>query len=286
MKKIRVLVFGTTGTGKTSLCNNLTRGARPVDNGPKGVTSKTHIYPIFTSGDAQIEIIDTAGLNEAIEGTVKPEEAIKQIMLLLQSAAEGFSILVHVMRMGRLTKDHEADYKFFVESMALSKIPSILAVTGCENEHPMSSWPERHRSSFERYAYGDIVATCFAQGGPLEEHYAPLRDQSRASLVAAITAHALPEPQLLYGAGTGTTYKKLISRLWNEFVDLAGLAKELRWQLNESTYDFLKRQGVPQKVARLLITHIPDLLDELPIPIGRKWLKKKLRNLLKFFIRK
>ena len=92
------------GDRQDQLCNNLTRGARAVGNGPKGVTSKTHIYPAFTVGDDQIEIVDTAGLNEAVEGTVPPEEAIKQILLLLQSAAEGFSLLIHVMRMGRLRK--------------------------------------------------------------------------------------------------------------------------------------------------------------------------------------
>ena len=286
MRKIRVLVFGTTGTGKTSLCNNLTRGARSVGNGPKGVTSKTHIYPAFTVGEDQIEIIDTAGLNEAVEGTVPPEEAIKQILLLLQSAAEGFSLLVHVMRMGRLTKDHQADYRFFVEKLALNNIPSILVVTGCENVQPMSRWVEEHRGAFENYEYREIVATCCAKGGPLEAHYAPLREQSREEVIAAIRAYSLPEPKLLYGTGTGTTFKQLASRLWNEFADLAGLAKEMRWQLNESTYEFLKRQGVPQKLAKLLVTHIPDLIDELPIPVGRSWLKKKVRWFLKKFLRK
>ena len=112
-------------------------------------------------------------------------------------------------------------------------------------------------------------------------HFAPLREQSRDEMIAAVRACSLPEPKLLYGAGTGTTFKQLASRLWNEFADLAGLAKELRWQLNETTYEFLKRQGVPRKIAKLLVTHIPDLLDELPIPFGRGWLKKKLRRLLK-----
>jgi hypothetical protein len=286
MRKIRVLVFGTTGTGKTSLCNNLTRGARAVGNGPKGVTSKTHIYPAFTVGDDQIEIVDTAGLNEAVEGTVPPEEAIKQILLLLQSAAEGFSLLIHVMRMGRLTKDHAADYKFFVEKLGVGDVPAILAVTGCENEQPMSGWVNTNRDAFEGYAYKEIVATCCAKGGPLEPHFAPLREQSREEMIAAMRSCALPEPKLLYGAGTGTTFKQLASRLWNEFADLAGLAKELRWQLNETTYEFLKRQGVPQKVAKLLVTHIPDLWDELPIPFGRGWLKKKTRWLLKKIFRK
>jgi hypothetical protein len=281
MRKIRVLVFGTTGTGKTSLCNNLARGDRAVGNGPKGVTSKTHIYPSFTVGDDQIEIIDTAGLHEADGGTVKPEDAIKQIMLLLQSAAGGFSLLVHVMRLGRVLKDHKEDYEFFVKKMALGKIPSILVVTGCENEQPMSAWVERNRAEFAKFAYRDIIATCCARDGALAAHFAPLRETSRIAVIAAIQAYALPEPKLLYGAGTGTTFKQFASRLWNEFADLAGLAKEMRWQLNESTYDFLKRQGVPQKVAKLLVTHIPDLIDELPIPIGRGWLKKKIRRLLR-----
>jgi len=43
MKNIRILVFGATGIGKTSLCNVLTGRVRPTDNGARGIYAKSHL---------------------------------------------------------------------------------------------------------------------------------------------------------------------------------------------------------------------------------------------------
>jgi predicted GTPase len=180
MKNIRVLVFGATGTGKTSLCNALTGKSRPTDNGAKGITAKSHLYPAFQTGECKIEIIDTVGLHESSHGTVPAEQAVVELIELLEKARDGFSLLVHVTRASRITKEHDDDYMFFVEKMTQGSIPVILAVTGCENEHPMTSWVERNQEAFARFAYKELVPTCFASGGPMEEFFAPLRAQSRS----------------------------------------------------------------------------------------------------------
>jgi len=51
---VRVLVFGATGTGKTSLCNVLSGRSRPTDGGAKGVTEKTHLYAAFEANGQKI----------------------------------------------------------------------------------------------------------------------------------------------------------------------------------------------------------------------------------------
>ncbi len=287
MKNIRVLVFGATGTGKTSLCNALTDKALPTDNGAKGITAKSFQYPPFQNGDYKIEIVDTVGLHESSHGTVPAEQAVVELIELLEKARDGFSLLVHVTRASRITKEHDDDYKFFVEKMTQGSIPVILAVTGCENEQPMTAWVKRNQESFARFAYKELVPTCFAAGGPMEDFYAPLRAQSREHLLASIVQNALAEPCKLYGAGTSSSFSDALTRIWNEFVSVAGLPDKYRRKVNESVYALMKRLGVPQAIADAAIKHIPDLLEELgnktPVPGGGKMLRKLSVVLLKWY---
>lgn len=290
MQTIRVLVFGATGVGKTSLCNVITGKSRPTNNGARGITAKSHIYPAFQTSDCKIEIIDTVGLHESSHGTVPAEQAVVELIELLEKARDGFSLLVHVTRASRITKEHDDDYSFFVEKMTQNNIPVILAVTGCENEHPMEAWVNKNLEAFSRFAYKGIVPTCFASGGPMEKFFAPLRIQSREQLLRSILAHALAEPSKIYGAGTGSSFSEALSRIWNEFVTLAGFSDECRLQVNESAYVLMKRLGVPQAIADAAIKHIPDLVEELgnktPVPGGGKILRKLSEMLLKRFYSK
>jgi hypothetical protein len=287
MKTLRVLVFGATGTGKTSLCNALTGKSRPTDNGARGITAKSHMYPAFAEGDCRIEIVDTVGLHESSYGTVPAEQAVVALIELLEKARDGFSLLVHVTRASRITKEHDDDYTFFVDKMTKGRIPVILAVTGCENDSPMSAWADRNRAAFDRFAYEDIVSTCFASGGPMESFFAPLRTESRQRLLESVIAHALAEPARIYGAGTSSSFDEALTRIWNDFVALAGLPDKYRRQVNESVYSLMKRLGVPQAIADAAVKHIPDLVEELasktPVPGGGKlarriseWVLKKL----------
>ena len=278
MKSIRILVFGATGIGKTSLCNALTGRVRPTDNGARGITAKSHIYPPFQTGDCKIQIIDTVGLHESAHGTVPAEQASIALIELLEKAKDGFSLLIHVTRASRITKEHDDDYKFFVEKMTQGRIPVILAVTGCENEQPMISWVERNQDAFSRFAYKELVPTCFASGGPMEDFFAPLRAQSREHLLRSIIQNALAEPSKLYGTGTGSSFREAIYRIWNEFITITGLPDKYRTMVNVSAYAFMKRLGVPERIADALIKHIPDLAEELgnktPVPFAGKILRK------------
>ena len=211
MTAIRALVFGATGTGKTSLCNLLTDRTRPTDNGPLGVTSKSHSHAPFDFEGLKIELVDTVGLHESSFGTVPADKAIVQLVELLTTAKEGFSLLIHVVRATRITKEQEEDYDFFVNKMTERKVPVILVLTGCENEDPMSAWVDKNRGSFSRFLYKALVPTCLAKGGALESHFAPLRIQSKDAILNAIKNHALPEPHRFYGEGTNTTFKDALN---------------------------------------------------------------------------
>ena len=71
-------------------------------------------------------------------------------------------------------------------------------------------------------------------------------------------------------------------------VDLSGLPKQWRGHLNESAFELIKRLGLPERVAKMAIAHLPDLAQELaskaPIPgsgrIGRGLMELLLKALL------
>ena len=283
---IRVLVFGGTGVGKTSLCNTLTGRSRPTGNGASGVTAKSHLYNAFEHQGRKIRLFDTVGLHESSFGTVPAEEALSHVVELIKKAKDGFSLLIHVARASRITKDQEDDYKFFVEKLTEEKIPVLLVLTGCENEEPMTAWVGRNRKSFERFKYAEIISTCFMTGGKFESDYALLRTESKKLLLDAVLTHALASPRLLYGKGTGNTFSKILMRVWNSFVDIGGLPKKLRLQVNESALDLMNRLGVSQKLQKLATDHLPDLVEEmankLPIPGSGKLAKAVVR----YFLRK
>ena len=278
MNKTRVLVFGATGIGKTSLCNTLSGRSRPTDGGAKGVTAKSHQYGVFAFNDRKIELIDTVGLHEGNDGTVPADKAVLQLVELLERAKDGFSLLLHVTRASRITKEFEDDHRFFVEKMTERKIPVLLVVTGCENEDPMQSWVETNRQSFVQFGYHEIVAACFAEGGPLEPHFSPLREQSKLLTLQAIDRLSLNEPALLYGGDTGNSFNQALTNLWNSFVEISGLPKKYRREIHESAFALMRRVGIPESVAKMAIKHIPDLVEELankaPMPGSGKIARK------------
>ena len=284
MNKTRVLVFGATGIGKTSLCNSLSGRSRPTDGGAKGVTAKSHQYGVFTSESRKVELIDTVGLHEGSGGTVPAEKAVLQLVELLEQAKDGFSLLVHVTRASRITKEFEDDHKFFVERLTQRKIPVLLVVTGCENEDPMQTWVEKNRQSFSQFGYHEIVATCFAEGGPLESHFEPLREQSRVLVLQAIDRLSLNEPSLLYGGNTGSSFNQSLTSIWNSFVEISGLPRKYRRGLNESAFALMRRVGIPDDVAKIALKHLPDLVEELankaPIPGSGKIARKISQKVL------
>lgn len=289
MNTFRVLVFGATGTGKTSLCNILTGKSRPTNNGAQGVTAKTHRYSGFIEEGRCIEIVDTVGLHESNFGTVPADKAIVQLVELLENSKEGFNLLIHVTRASRITEEHEEDYKFFVEKMTQGNIPVILVVTGCENESPMQVWIERNRRPFERFSYKEIIPTCLASGGPMEAHFAPLREESRRVVIQSIARDSLPKSFKIYGDGTGKTFSQALTRIWNDFVDLAGLPEKFRGKVNESAYGLMKRLGVPKAIASAAVAHIPDLVEEIaskfPFPLSGKVARSIAEKILGHFMK-
>ena len=252
MSEIRVLVFGSTGSGKTSLCNAISGREYPAESNARGVTFESNTYPYFSHENKTIIITDTIGLDESNSGTVLPHEAIQQIVKLLNASKHGYNLLIHVMKAPRITQSHVKNYNFFADRLTGNNIPVILVVTGCENEEPMNSWVDRNGHEFikDNMKYAQIHATCFAKGGRLENAYKELRNESKDIILKSILENSLATPYLLYKNRSDA--EKLVLRLWNSFCDFFDLDK-YRAGVGDNVLDVLCKMGVSQNTAEFLV---------------------------------
>lgn len=264
MSTYRILVFGTTGVGKTSLCNTLTGKHQEVSSAACGTTFETYTYDPFSIDGDTFYITDTVGLNGSKLDRLSAEKAAEELMKLLQQAQDGFNILIHVFK-GKRDILHDNNYDFFVKGLTKESIPTLLVATGCENEHPMSAWADKNQEYLKLDCkYQEVIATCFAEGVRPEVEalfYAPLRMESRQQLLTAIIRHALSEPiriDTMEIGGIGGIFIKLLKR----FIDLEGVPKHLRTGLNKFAYILMVKYGIPESIAGG-ITEPDGILDKV-----------------------
>ena len=91
-----IVVFGQTGAGKSSIINMLAGNPiAKVSGGASGCTPSNERYPI-PNGDDNYVFWDTAGLNEAEDGTVSSQVAVQNLLNLVND--HGVNLLVYCIR--------------------------------------------------------------------------------------------------------------------------------------------------------------------------------------------
>ena len=122
----RVMVFGSTGQGKSSLINLLSGrfDAATGSDVMKGVTFETSDIAAKSPDGVCYTFVDTVGLNEADDGRVKAIDAFIQLTSLLQNAkSQGFSLALMVTRGSRLSDQaFVQNYEIFVKCMLKGKM--------------------------------------------------------------------------------------------------------------------------------------------------------------------
>ncbi len=244
---IRVLVFGTVGAGKTSMCNTLA-GLEPGDprymetsNSAQSVTLEAYHYKEFHWKGKGIVLTDTAGLvpGQSIGRTYK--FAIANIIKLLRDSQDGYNLLIYVSPPKIEKKLAEDSYNLFYKVLGGERVKIILVVTHIDlidatgtnieyTEKPFVEWLNANRKNYSNYKYADIIATCFKCGGfIMKELFGELRTESRKAVLDAIVKHGqggsikLKEP---------TIFEQGAVKIMNTFLDLTVIAKD-----KQVTYD-------------------------------------------------
>ena len=144
-----VIVFGETGTGKSSLINML--GGAPlagVSSQALGFTFASQAYDLMLAGKPY-RVWDTAGLNEGQQGTIPADVALGNLKSLIQNMGDGVSLLVYCIRGTRFRDILRFNYDMFTSIICQNKVPVVLVITGLENESPMDSWWDANKKEFK-----------------------------------------------------------------------------------------------------------------------------------------
>ena len=161
MQHRNVVIFGESGAGKSSVVNMLLgKNMAPTSSGLSGCTFSSANYGIWIR-DSQYSIYDTAGLNEAKQGTVSSKAAVKDLYRLITNLEGGVNLLVFCMRAKRITTNTVNNYKLFSDALSQGKVPVVAIVTGLEGHEPtMDAWWSENEASFDRYNMHFIGHAC------------------------------------------------------------------------------------------------------------------------------
>jgi len=107
-----------------------------VSGGASGCTPSNQPYPI-PPGDDNYMFWDTAGLNEADDGTVSSQAAVQNLLNLVKD--HGVNLLIYCIR-ERLPNITRVNYDLFWETICRKEVPILLVVTGLEGKHDMNEW--------------------------------------------------------------------------------------------------------------------------------------------------
>ncbi|KAG1897024.1 P-loop containing nucleoside triphosphate hydrolase protein [Suillus fuscotomentosus] len=153
-----VVIFGETGSGKSSIINTITKNQlAKTTNDADGCTSSVQRYPVDFSGQRFV-LFDTAGLGEGPAGTVPDLEVKRQLKNLLcqlissRSPSDGIDLLVYCVSSSRMPGLNTIvqTYDMFYSRTCRKKVPIVIVITGLENEPNMESWWDENRGRFER----------------------------------------------------------------------------------------------------------------------------------------
>jgi energy-coupling factor transporter ATP-binding protein EcfA2 len=143
-----VVVFGETGSGKSSVINMLPGVGEPgsgstakVSSSATSVTNENARYIKVIEGKI-FHIYDTVGLHDISIGRISAMHAVEGLHALISELCDGVNLLVFVMRAPRITIGAQQSYNLLYDAICDKKVPVVIVVTGLEDEVREQWWSE------------------------------------------------------------------------------------------------------------------------------------------------
>lgn len=147
-----VIIFGSSGKGKSSLVNLLAKQTvAEVSDDASDVTFEAHCFEFAT-----FNLWDTRGYPD-------DPAALIELVRLIRSLKHGVSLLITVIPKGRVLEDAGLCYRLVYEFICRQQVPSMLVVTKCETDGKpgvaVGDWVDKNKASLQPKFPG-LSATC------------------------------------------------------------------------------------------------------------------------------
>ncbi|KAG1741417.1 P-loop containing nucleoside triphosphate hydrolase protein [Suillus paluster] len=222
-KRKKVVLFGQTGAGKSSLINLMAgKDVAVTSNDAKRHTMHSAEYDIEFGGDSY-KVFDTIGLEEPQPGLSQYLKTVKNVYKLIRNLERqgGIDLFLFCMPGGRLTATVENNYRLFHEFLCKKKAPVVVAITHLEEEEgAMEAWWERHKETFLTQDDGAAGHACIITA---DRHgkYPDLYEESRVTIHKLVKeCSANGQNQARVGENKGRKLKELFARTLHARTDI------------------------------------------------------------------
>jgi predicted GTPase len=149
MSTIKILIFGKTNVGKTSLCNLLLGCNEATSASAMGCTFETKSHSGSDELGNNYVLWDTCGLNEPSGGKVDKKEAILKLIKLIKRLKDGLSLILYVRKAEALTELDQKNLEL-ITVFTEDKIPVLIVNTNADNEKNVMNWWDRNVDIFKK----------------------------------------------------------------------------------------------------------------------------------------
>ncbi|KAF9444546.1 hypothetical protein P691DRAFT_836514 [Macrolepiota fuliginosa MF-IS2] len=216
-----IVIFGETGTGKSSLINMLSDDSvATVSNSALGCTFESASYPVTIHGRDYV-LWDTAGLNEGEAGSVPAGEALHHLRDLVDKLKDGLSLLVYCIRGARYRDIIKVNHDLFKEIICQGEVPIVIVVTGLENEENMEDWWVENEQEYTgpprnmRFEGHACITTSKGKKNMFEEEY-----EESKKVVRALIRDKCPEGA--WAVDSDVWFRRITDRIQDYYDDYNG----------------------------------------------------------------
>ncbi|KAG1744957.1 uncharacterized protein EDB91DRAFT_169072 [Suillus paluster] len=158
-----IVIFGTTGSGKSSLINLLlSREAAPTSNDAIGCTATNESY-LFSGDATKYKLWDTPGLNEGSEGLVPAREALENLTSLVKELKRDRNrapLSILCIQGSQAVKAQLRHYDNLKSTIGAA--PFAIVVTGMDvcPSRPWSTWWNEHQKVLQSFSAANVDHAC------------------------------------------------------------------------------------------------------------------------------
>ncbi|KAG1824716.1 P-loop containing nucleoside triphosphate hydrolase protein, partial [Suillus subaureus] len=158
-----IVIFGTTGSGKSSIVNILLeREEAPSSNDAMGCTATVDNYDVSID-ERKYRIWDTPGLNEGSEGLVPAKLALKNLKSFVKELMRDKSRAPLFILCIEGSQDVKAQLRHYDSlKSTIGAAPFSIVVTGMDRcwSSPWSKWWGEHRKVLQSFGVDSVDHAC------------------------------------------------------------------------------------------------------------------------------